>query len=411
MTVCSSLHGKRGQPLRLPDGLNGWNRTCTILRLPAVIAKDKTLVTLRNQMKVKTPPTPALPKRWSLVAQTVQSLRDGIRSGHWKECLPGERELCERLQISRRTLRAALEEMQRQGWLEVAQRSRRRIKAKRTPQAAGAQKRVIAILCANPLGALPQPMALMMGTLRELLTKADCSVEFHVNRACYSSKPARAMEKLVRQHPAFAWLIFGSREPMQQWMIRHQLPCLVVGSCAPDISLPSMDADHRAACRHAGGVLLRKGHRRLALVLPQNAQGGDLDSEQGLRAALETTPEASLTVLRHDGSTAHLCTLLDAVMRTANPPTAFLVARAMHSLTVMTHLMRRGKRIPQDVAVISRDDDPYLESTSPALTRYTSHPSQFARRVSLAARQLAETGTLESKAIRIIPKFIPGETV
>ena len=83
----------------------------------------------------------------------------------------------------------------------------------------------------------------------------------------------------------------------------------------------------------------------------------------------------------------------------------------MHVLTVMMHLMRRGKRIPQDVAVISRDDDPFLQSTSPAVTRYAINPAQFARRVSLAARQLAETGTLPAHAIRLMPKFLPGETV
>ena len=251
----------------------------------------------------------------------------------------------------------------------------------------------------------------MMDALRERPTKADCSVEFHVNPACYSAKPARALEKLVHHHPAIAWLVFGSREPMQHWMIRRQLPCLVVGSCAPGISLPSMDADHRAACRHAGGVLLRKGHRRIALVLPQNAQGGDMDSEQGMREALKGTPEAHLRILRHDGTTAHLCDLLDAVTHSPNQPTAFLVARALHSLTVMIHLMRRGKRIPQDLAVISRDDDPFLQSTSPAITRYTTNPAQFARRVSMAARQLAETGTLPAHAIRLMPEFIAGETV
>ena len=48
--------------------------------------------------------TPTLPKRLSLVAQSVNSLREGIASGHWRQHLPGERELCEALQISRRTL-------------------------------------------------------------------------------------------------------------------------------------------------------------------------------------------------------------------------------------------------------------------------------------------------------------------
>ena len=36
----------------------------------------------------------ALPKRVSLVAQTVQSLRTALDAGYWRERMPGERELC-----------------------------------------------------------------------------------------------------------------------------------------------------------------------------------------------------------------------------------------------------------------------------------------------------------------------------
>ena len=189
----------------------------------------------------------------------------------------------------------------------------------------------------------------MLDALRERLTKADCSVEFHVNPACFSAKPVRALEKLAHDHPATAWLLFTSREPMQRWLIRRQLPCLVVGSCAPDIALPSIDADHRAACRHAGGVLLRKGHRRIALVLPQDAHGGDADSEQGMRESLKGTPEVHLRVLSHDGTTAHLCSLAGrrhALTQSADRLCSW--PRVCMSLTVMIHLMRRGKRIPQD---------------------------------------------------------------
>jgi DNA-binding LacI/PurR family transcriptional regulator len=159
-------------------------------------------------------------------------------------------------------------------------------------------------------------------------------------------------------------------------------------------------------------VLLRKGHRRLALVLPQDAYGGDVVSEEGLREAMASVPgTAPLRVLRHDGTTTHLCSLLDEALLSPNPPTAFLVARTLRVLTVMMHLMRRGKRIPQDVAVISRDNDPVLESTTPLVARYAINHVQFARRLSTAARQLAETGSLPARPIRLMPKFLAGATV
>ncbi len=381
------------------------------MSLPAASDKTRLLVPFGNQMKPDPQLSTPLPQRVSLVAQTARSLREAIRAGRWQTHLPGERELGVQLQVGRNTVRAALLELEREGWFEVSQRQRRRIKPKRVARGVKAEKPVVAVLSARPFLALPPPTALLINTLQERLARADCPVEFHVNAACFSTKPAHALEKLVHQHPSTAWLLFGSSKPTQGWFIQRKLPCLVVGSCPAEIALPSIDADQRAICRHAGGLLLRKGHRSIAIVLPQNTQGGDLDSEHGMRESLEGHPDARLRVLTHNGTTAHLCALLDAAIRSPDPPTAFVVARVFHVLTVMMHLMRRGKRIPQDVAVISRDDDPFLQSTAPTVTHYTTDAAEFARRVSLAARQLAETGTLPLRAIRLMPSFVPGETL
>ena len=157
-------------------------------------------------------------------------------------------------------------------------------------------------------------------------------------------------------------------------------------------------------------MLRSKGHTRIALVRPEVAYGGEEDSEEGLREALADNASA-LLVLRHDGTAAHLCMLLDKALRSTRPPTAFLVARAVHVLTVMMHLMQLGKRIPQDVAVVSRDDETFLQHTVPSVTRYAASPTQFARRVSAAARRLAESGALPPRAIRLMPRLISGETV
>ena len=250
-----------------------------------------------------------------------------------------------------------------------------------------------------------------MDALRDKLSEAGYELQLHASRSCFSAKPAHALEKLTRQHPATVWLIFGSKEPMQRWFIRQHVPCLVLGTCAPSIALPSVDVNYHAACHHAGGVLWRKGHRHIALVMPQDAYGGDLDSEAGLRESLQGLAGTHLRVLRHNGSAANLCTLIDKALRAPDPPTAYLVAHAMPVLTTLTHLLRRGRRIPQDVALISRDDDHFLQAASPSLAYYAVNRILIARRASMAVRQLVETGTLAANAIRMIPKFVAGETV
>jgi len=361
-------------------------------------------------MNPNTPSSPKLPQRVSLVTQTAQSLREAMHAGHWHEHLPGERELCARLQVSRHTLRAALDELQREGLLEVTDRQRRRITPGKSVTQSSHSK-VIAAISPRPLLAMAPSSVVMVDELRDLLSRLGFSFELHVSTACFSAKPSRALDALTSRSPAAAWLLFGSLEPVQNWFIRRELPCLVVGSCVPGIALPSVDADHRATCRHAGGMLRRKGHRHIALIRPESAHGGDNESEQGLREALAGDPAPTLQVLRHNGTAAHLCKLLDQALSSPQPPTACVVARAVHVLTVMMLLMQRGKRIPQDVAVISRDDEAFLQHATPEVTRYAANPVQFARRVCAAARQLAETGTLPPKAIRLMPKMMRGATL
>jgi DNA-binding LacI/PurR family transcriptional regulator len=326
--------------------------------------------------------------------------------------LPGERQLCAHLQISRRTLRAALDELQRSGWLEVTHGQSRKIKPQRIKRGSLPQRKEIAVLSSCSHVEMSSLMMFALDVLREKLARVGYDTRLHVHPACFSEHPGRSLDKLVLQYPAAAWLIFGSKEPMQRWFIERQLPCIVAGSCDATINLPSVDSDHHAACLHAGNLLLRKGHRRLALVLPGDAFGGDLASAAGLREAVASFREpAELSVISHNGTTANLCALLDRALRLSAPPTAFVVARPIHSLTVMMHLLRRGKRIPQDIAVIAREDDPLLRCASPTLAHYADSPEQFARRLALAARQIAEAKALAPHPIRLVPRFVPGESV
>lgn len=77
----------------------------------------------------------------------------------------------------------------------------------------------------------------------------------------------------------------------------------------------------------------------------------------------------------------------------------------------MSHLMARGLRYPQDVALISRDDDTFLESMVPSVARYSLDLSLFARTISKLVVAMARSGVVDPKDIRLMPKFVPGRTL
>jgi len=270
---------------------------------------------------------------------------------------------------------------------------------------------VIGILTPSSFLSMPPPIAYVMDTLRAKLSAAGYEVRFHSAPGCYTSAPARGLRQFIAAHPASAWLVLSAEEAMQRWLKAQNLPCLILGSSIPGVSLPSVDADFHATCRHAGALLWRKGHRRIALVLPNSHLGGDIASEAGLREALGQMPGATFKMLHHDATTSGVCRVIDDSLKSANPPTAYIVGRSAHVLTVMMHLMRRGKRIPQDVAVLARDSDPILDATSPNVSRYSSEPKQLAARLITALRQLADHGTLSTPTVRLIPVYRAGDTV
>jgi len=140
--------------------------------------------------------------------------------------------------------------------------------------------------------------------------------------------------------------------------------------------------------------------------------GGDLESERGFLEAFRSGHESTaVPSVIHCGEAAQrIVERLDATVRGNHAPTAFLVARSMHALTVVTHLLRSGHRIPKELAVVSRDDDEFMAHVMPCITRYSADPAKFARNLSRMVLKLATTGSAPLNPVRIMPDLRHGET-
>lgn len=348
-----------------------------------------------------------LPQRASLVAQTAELLRETIASGQWPHWLPGELELTRRLHVSRVTLRAALSELEREKLIRAGQGRRREIIRQRATRPVAALSRTVALLSPVPLHRLVTSTIFWIDELREHLTAAGWSLEVHESAAAYRRRPAHALEELAaRLHPA-GWILFRSTPEMQRWFSERALPAVIAGSRHPEVTLSSVDVDHFAICRHAAGRFLAHGHAELAIVRPESKLAGDLESVAGFHSGTGCEVPAAI----HDGSIRSICAHLRRLFARSPHPTGLFVFQALHMLTVLGWLQRRGLRVPDDVSVVCRDDDPFLEFVVPVPARYALNAALFARKISRLATGLVAAGAIRPRDYRILPNFVAGETL
>ena len=113
----------------------------------------------------------------------------------------------------------------------------------------------------------------------------------------------------------------------------------------------------------------------------------------------------------HDGTVESICRTIDRLIGGPAPFNGLLIAKPSHVITVLSHLLRRGVRIPEDISVISRDDDPVLDNLVPAVGRYQTDPTRFVRKVARIIIDSVENGSFQHRSQRMIPIFIPGQTL
>lgn len=354
-----------------------------------------------------------LPQRNSLVSQTVAFLREEIDRGVWSEWLPSERTLCESLQVSRNTLRTALEQLKREGVIDSKHGTGNRIKSRKNASGRGLRSHDVAFLTPSPLEQLRPTQTLWIDEMRAMLSERNCRLHVFHGQQYFRANPGAALQKLVRQNPHACWILMLSNENAQRWFEQKQVSCVVAGSVYTGIDLPFRDIDHRALCRHAAGVMLGAGHRKVALLIQKSRRAGDIESEAGFveGVRLSSHAHAEVVIGNHEPNVTGICNALRRLMEQKIPPTALLVANPNHYLTVVSRLSQMGWQVPRDVSVVSRDDEPFLSYLVPTPSRYVINPHTLAKSLLRPVIEQLEGGVVTHRAIRIMPDFVRGDSL
>lgn len=354
-----------------------------------------------------------LPKRSSLVHETAVTLKEWISTGTLGEILPGEMQLKKRLGIGRDTLRLALKLLTEEGWVQpTAKGLQRRVLANHQlpPKHAGNNQLPVTFL--SPHRIEHRVTLLEMEDTQIGLAEQGRSLRFLSPDIFHLKHPERQLERLVHAHPSAAWILYITSGPIQRWFAQQGLPTFLYEWPYPDVNLPYVVPDWEAAAFHAGLQLIRQGHRIIGIFEYAERRPALVAEEQGLQRALATAGDTGqLVVFKDDLSPSSVARSLEAAFKLKNRPTALVFTRATQVLTCFSWLASKGIRVPTDVSLVSLPNDSWYSELHPPLSYYEPNTGTFSRDIAQRVLELANTGKITRKSIKIPLEHIPGATI
>lgn len=287
------------------------------------------------------------------------------------ERLPGERELGERYQVSRNTIRRGLAELEAAGIVcrrppvgtFVSESALRRIAA---PVPASPVLRVAFVMETDQLGnpELQQIFLSLRGRLSE-----EVELTVFLSDTC-----DRLFDGGVRMDVA---LLFGDYSDDEIRATGRLVDHLVI--CGRESSeFNFISCDNYAGGRLMAEALLRAGHRHIAALGPRG-RADYCDFSRRLTGIRDVCREHGVAFLEYRmkleesmNLTASTYFTLDHFLRLDPELTAVAALYDRGALAVIDCCRRRNLRVPEDISVIGFDDQCYVEFIRPPLTTVRS---------------------------------------
>jgi len=150
-------------------------------------------------------------------------------------------------------------------------------------------------------------------------------------------------------------------------LLRDRIPFVSVGRY-PNERVHYVDVDNVGGARIAVEHLIRLGHRRIATITGRLDMIAGEDRLSGYRQALEARriPVEEELIVKGDFTESTGMVSMQRLL--AVSPSAVFVASDAMAIGALKALHQAGRRVPEDIALVSFDDIPIAAAVEPALT-------------------------------------------
>lgn len=301
----------------------------------------------------------------------ANELIEKIQTGQFgpDEMLPSERELALHYDLSRQTIRNAMEILDREGWT-VSHPGKGRFPMLRLQGSVSSRKPAAGrSLSTKQIG--------LICPSRLLFDDAEAGHPFLGLKSALSeqgytlSLSVAAKDVKNRMHPVFpTWLkedmmdgyILASAPPrVQERLARGPKPAVSLGYLWSDADIPSVEMDYYEINRLALHSLVEKKMLPTCNLVPIEKTVEDKRySEESIQGYLQGVSDLGMDarqaeVLRHHNSAFELVTALRRLFKRDRPPRSLILSNGQFLLEALDYFDKKGLAVPGDVTILIID--------------------------------------------------------
>lgn len=343
----------------------------------------------------------------SASGQLAEYLKEQIQSQKWTNTMPGESWMMSQFQLGRGTVRAAMAQLEDEGFLvPCGQGKRRRIAI--GDNTLSTQKIRVRILPYEANDRRRIDSSSLMAQFLEEGMDADFASKSLKDLGMQVDQVAR----YVNQNPADAWVVTSSSRDILEWFAGQATPAIAMFGRHTKLPIAAAFPVIIPGLLAAVQRLIELGHKRIVMLTreerrkPQWSQPEQIFVDH-LEAAGISTGDYSLP--DWEESREGLGRLLDELFR-FSPPTAMIFQEAQLFIAARSHLANRGMVAPRDVSLVVADYDPSFSWSHPIPSHIHWDYRPVVRRIVRWAKNVA-IGKEDRRKVGTESVFVEGGTI
>ena len=348
----------------------------------------------------------SLVRIFSAVEQVARHLREELIRGQWSGLLPGVDRLAVELGVSRKTVEAALRQLEGEGILVRQGQGRKRSIVQQGGQARPGLR--VAVLLSE---AADRHLDYLVEFMHELEEKGH-TASYAPGSMVELGMDLKRIARLVGGTEADAWVVGAGSGEILEWFCGQATPAFALFGRRSGLPMAGVGPDKRPAMAAAARALMRLGHRRIVLLArPRRRLPKPGESEQVLldELAAHGLPTGPYNLPDWEESTKGFHARLESLFR-MTPPTALIIQEAPFYVAALQFCASRGLRVPQDVSLICTDADVDFRFCQPPVSHIRWDTDPVVRRI-LRWTDNVSRGKADVRQTLIPAEFVPGGTI